>query len=51
VPILALTAYTDQQSEARVLAAGFDAYLAKPAEPPDVARLVRELSQALNERS
>ena len=51
LPMLALTAYADQQSEARVLAAGFDAYLAKPAEPPDVARCLRELAQAANRRS
>jgi len=43
LPILALTAYAGQQQQARVLAAGFDAYLAKPAEPPEVARVVREL--------
>ena len=33
LPILALTAYGGQQAQDRVLAAGFDAYLAKPVEP------------------
>jgi signal transduction histidine kinase/CheY-like chemotaxis protein len=44
LPILALTAYAGEQAEGRVRAAGFDAYLAKPAEPSAVGRVVRELS-------
>ena len=44
LPILALTAYGGQQAQDRVLAAGFDAYLAKPVEPAEVGRVVRELS-------
>jgi signal transduction histidine kinase/ActR/RegA family two-component response regulator len=44
LPILALTAYAGEQAEGRVRAAGFDAYLAKPAEPSEVGRVVRELS-------
>jgi signal transduction histidine kinase/ActR/RegA family two-component response regulator len=44
VPMLALTAYGGEQAEAHVRTAGFDAYLAKPAEPSEVGRLVRELS-------
>ena len=45
LPILALTAYGGQQAQDRVLAAGFDAYLAKPVEPTEVGRVVRELGQ------
>jgi CheY-like chemotaxis protein len=51
IPMLALTAYADHQSEARVLAAGFDAYLAKPAEPDDIARRIHELTHAVGGRS
>jgi signal transduction histidine kinase/CheY-like chemotaxis protein len=44
LPILALTAYGGQQAHDRVIAAGFDAYLAKPVEPLEVGRVVRELA-------
>lgn len=44
LPILALTAYGGQQAQDRVIAAGFDAYLAKPVEPVDVGRIVRDLA-------
>lgn len=44
LPILALTAYGGQQAQDRVIAAGFDAYLAKPVEPIDVGRIVRDLA-------
>jgi CheY-like chemotaxis protein len=44
LPILALTAYGGQQAHDRVIAAGFDAYLAKPVEPIEVGRVVRELA-------
>ena len=44
LPILALTAYGGQQAQDRVLAAGFDAYLAKPVEPAEVGKIVRELA-------
>lgn len=44
LPIMALTAYGTQQAQDRVLAAGFDAYLAKPVDPAEVGRLVRELA-------
>jgi CheY-like chemotaxis protein len=44
LPILALTAYGGQQAHDRVIAAGFDAYLAKPVEPVEVGRIVRELA-------
>jgi CheY-like chemotaxis protein len=44
LPILALTAYGGQQAADRVMAAGFDAYLAKPVEPSRVNELVRDLA-------
>jgi CheY-like chemotaxis protein len=44
LPILALTAYGGKQAADRVLAAGFDAYLAKPVEPLEVGRLVSKLA-------
>lgn len=44
LPIMALTAYGTQQAQDRVLAAGFDAYLAKPVDPAEVGRLVRDLA-------
>jgi signal transduction histidine kinase/CheY-like chemotaxis protein len=44
LPILALTAYGGQQAHDRVIAAGFDAYLAKPVEPVEVGRVVRNLA-------
>ena len=44
LPIMALTAYGSQQAQDRVLAAGFDAYLAKPVEPAEVGRVVRMLA-------
>jgi CheY-like chemotaxis protein len=50
LPILALTAYGGQQAQDRVLAAGFDAYLAKPVEPTEVGRVVRELVNGKRER-
>jgi CheY-like chemotaxis protein len=43
LPILALTAYGGQQAHDRVIAAGFDAYLAKPVEPLEVGQIVRDL--------
>jgi CheY-like chemotaxis protein len=44
LPILALTAYGGQQAADRMMAAGFDAFLAKPVEPDEVSRLVRDLA-------
>lgn len=43
LPILALTAYGTQQAQDRVIAAGFDAYLAKPVEPAEVGNIVHSL--------
>jgi CheY-like chemotaxis protein len=44
LPIMALTAYGSQQAQDRMLAAGFDAYLAKPVEPSEVGEIVRALA-------
>ena len=44
LPVLALTAYGGEQAETQIRTAGFDAYLAKPAEPAEVGRIIRELS-------
>jgi PAS domain S-box-containing protein len=40
VPAVALTAYASQADRDKALAAGYDAHLAKPAEPSDIAALV-----------
>ncbi len=42
-PALALTAYASTEHRERALAAGFDAYLAKPAEAPTLSRTLAEL--------
>jgi CheY-like chemotaxis protein len=44
LPILALTAYGNQQAQDRMLAAGFDAYLPKPVEPSEVGEIVLDLA-------
>lgn len=43
LPIVALTAYGTPLAEARILAAGFDAYFAKPVDPAGVGVAVRNL--------
>jgi CheY-like chemotaxis protein len=43
LPIVALTGYGSPQAEDRVLAAGFDAYFAKPVDPGLVGIAVRDL--------
>jgi CheY-like chemotaxis protein len=40
VAVLALTAYAGEQARARVLAAGFNGYLAKPLDPAAVSRTI-----------
>ena len=40
LPVIALTAHAGHQERQRILAAGFDAYLAKPIEPPELAATV-----------
>jgi signal transduction histidine kinase/ActR/RegA family two-component response regulator len=43
VPVVALTAYASDDDRDRVLAAGFRAYLVKPAEPRDLVRTLASL--------
>ncbi len=43
VPALALSAYADPASQQAALAAGFTAFLAKPAQPQDLLRAVEDL--------
>jgi signal transduction histidine kinase/ActR/RegA family two-component response regulator len=45
VPAIALTAYASAADRARALAAGFQAHVAKPFEPEDVARLIHDLTR------
>src|SRR5262249_46987902 len=40
VPIIALTAYDDAAHRSRAAQSGFSAFLAKPADPDDVVRLL-----------
>ena len=44
LPAIAVTAYAHADDERRVLAAGFDAHVAKPIEPSALALLVRRLA-------
>lgn len=43
VPIVALTAYALDEERARALAAGFDAFLAKPCLPDDLVDAIERL--------
>jgi CheY-like chemotaxis protein len=43
MPAIALSAYADQASKEKALAAGFSAFLAKPARPDALLRLVDDL--------
>jgi CheY-like chemotaxis protein len=45
VPAVALTAYASPSDRLAALAAGFQAHVAKPYEPAEVAALVRRLSR------
>jgi CheY-like chemotaxis protein len=40
VPAIALTGFTRAEDRARVLKAGFAAYVAKPIDPDELARVV-----------
>ena len=46
LPMLALTAFAT--TEDRVREAGFDAYLAKPADPPSLVRAIAALAERLD---
>ncbi len=46
IPIVAMTAYAMKEDKERCLAAGMDAYLAKPVHPAEVFALVEELTAA-----
>jgi len=45
VPALALTAYASAEEQRRILAAGFDGFLAKPIEAVELASAVARLSR------
>jgi len=47
VPAIALTAYASASDRQAALAAGYQAHVAKPFEPADVARLVHDLTRPL----
>jgi len=52
VPAIALTAYASASDREAALTAGYQAHVAKPFEPADVARLVHDLTRpALHSRS
>ena len=44
VPVIAATAYGREHSRERTLAAGFDDYVAKPADPTALCRMVARLA-------
>ena len=46
MPALALTAYARRVDRERALAAGFQAHLAKPADPSELVSVVAQLSKA-----
>ena len=43
IPAVALTAFTERYSRDQVLAAGFDAFIAKPIDPTDLCRALRQV--------
>ena len=50
IPVAALTAYAGAEDQRRALAAGFDAFVTKPAEPAELALLVASLAGRVEAR-
>lgn len=46
IPMLALTAFASRGDESRILAAGYDAYLAKPIDGTELVAVVQRLARA-----
>ena len=46
IPMVALTAFATQVDESRILAAGYDAYLAKPIDGTELVAAVERLARA-----
>lgn len=44
--LIAITAWSDQETRQRAMASGFDHYLVKPVAPPVIAALIRQLVPA-----
>jgi len=44
IPVVALTAHAGFRERQRILAAGFDEYLAKPIEPQELAAVVSRMA-------
>lgn len=51
IQLVAYTAWSNQEARARVAAAGFDTYVAKPSTPEDLLMLVSPAVRAMIERS
>jgi len=51
IPAVAVTAYASTTDRSSTQAAGYQAHVAKPFEPGDVARLVRRLVTTTNARA
>jgi two-component system CheB/CheR fusion protein len=51
VPAVALTGYASHADAERALAAGFDAHIAKPVDPTELATRIEELLQQGRRRS
>ena len=45
IPMLALTAFASRNDESRILAAGYDAYLAKPIDGTELVAAVQRLAR------
>jgi CheY-like chemotaxis protein len=51
VPSVALTAYAGADDRKRILASGFDSYLAKPVNAAQLIRLVNQMTERLRMRA